>query len=378
LPRDRYATVAELADDLRRYLRGDAVLARPDSTWQRAVRALGRHRQAAALTLLGVVVASLAGVAGLLYRQERAIQEQDRRERQIERLVNDVSEQGDRLQVTLLSVHDVLDTAVAAIGHAYEYGRPTTGPVLWDGASHDSRIGFDTAPGVSRASVEGDARRVATVGASIARVIAGVRQHMGRRSGVARGQQLVDSADTGLRELRAGFASGLKLTVPAAALERTAPDMRTTPWYRSVDDGQQYHWALVDSDGDGARELALSAAIAGDNGRRLGAAGLVVSLDHALANLVAVRPVPNAKMTLLLDTEGKVLASHNAAGGAGGGSGILKLLTAADLATVVKEDVGYVATDRLGPPHIIAFDTIEPLKWTLVVIADEAAVLGRK
>ena len=123
-PADRYASVADLADDLRRFLRGDAVLARPDSAWQRAVRWLGRHRQTAALTLLGLVITILAGGAALLYRQERALEAQQRREHQIERLVADVGEQGDRLQVNLLELHDALDMAVAAIGHAYEYGPP--------------------------------------------------------------------------------------------------------------------------------------------------------------------------------------------------------------------------------------------------------------
>ena len=369
---DRYASVADLADDLRRYLRGDAVHARPDSTWQRGVRWLGRHRQAAALTLLGLVVASLAGGAALLYRQERALEAQEKRDRQIERLVGEVGEQGDRLQINLLELHDALDMAVAAIGHAFEYGQPTTLPILWDGASHDATIGFDVAPGVTRAQVEPDARRVATVQASVTRVISAVRDHLGRR-GAARGHG-VDGDDSGLHELRVGFESGLKFTVPAAALEKTAPDMRTTEWYQATGDGRQFHWALVHHDGDGDQELALSAPIIGDSGRRLGAAGLVVALDHALANLVAIRPVRNAKVTLLLDDDGKLLASYAAAGGRGGG-GLLKMIAPADLAAMVKTDVGFRETDRFGAPHILAFDTIEPMRWTLVTIAETSAVV---
>jgi serine/threonine-protein kinase len=371
-PADRYASVAAFADDIRRFVRGDAVLARPDSPWQRAVRALGRHRQAAALTLLGLIVASLAGGAALLYRQEKALESQERRERRIERLVSDVSEQGDRLQLSLLEIHDALDMAVAAIGHAFEYGRPTTGPILWDGASHDATIGFMPAPGVTRSQVEDEARRVATVQTAVLRVLTTVRAHLGRGSGTARGQN-VDDADTGLHELRAGFESGLKFSVPAAALERMTPDPRQATWYRAVGDGQPFHWGLVDADGDGDQELALSAPILGDSGRRLGAAGIVVALDHALANLVAVRPVPHAKMTLLLDPDGKLLASHATAGGRGGGQAFFKLLPAGEIAKALETtDVGFIETDRLGAPHILAFDTIEPVKWTLVSVVEES------
>ncbi len=374
-PGDRYASVADLADDLRRFLRGDAVLARPDSAWQRAVRSIGRHRQAAALTLLGLIIASLAAVAALLWRQERALEAQARREHQIERLVSDVGEQGDRLQVNLLELHDALDMAVAAIGHAYEYGQPSTGPLLWNGDAHDLTIGFEAAPGVTRAQVEPEARRVVTVGAAVTRVIEAIREHMGRGERAAHGER-VDAADTGLHELRAGFETGLKFTVPAAALARIAPDVRQSPWYKAASDGQDYHWALVDHDGDSDHELALSAPIIGDSGRRLGAAGLVIALDHTLANLVKVQPVRHATVTLLLDPDGRLLASHTAAGGLGSGGGLIKLLRQEDLAAVRKSEVGFVETDRLGEPHVLAFDTIHPFQWTLVTIAESAAVVG--
>jgi eukaryotic-like serine/threonine-protein kinase len=373
---DRYASVAAFADDLRRFMRGDAVLARPDSAWQRGVRWLGRHRQTAALSLLGLIVASLAGGAALLYRQERALEAQEHRERQIERLVASVGEQGDRLQVSLLELHDALDMAVAAIGHAYEYGQPTALPILWDGASHDATIGFDTAPGVTRGSVEAEARRVATVQASVTRVLSAVRAHLGRGGAGGHGHA-VDDADTGLHELRAGFESGLKLTVPAAALEKTVPDARQSAWYKAVDDGRELHWALVDHDVDGDLELALSAPIVGDSGRRIGAAGLVVALDHALANLVKAHAVPNAKVTLLLDPEGKLLAAYTTGSGRGGG-GLARMIAAADLAAMVKNQVGFLETDRFGDQHVLAFDKIEPLHWTLVVIAETAAVVNAR
>ena len=66
LPARRFGTAAELADDLERYLRGDAILSRPVGALERAVRWSRQHRAAAALMF--VVVAAMAiGIAGLFH-----------------------------------------------------------------------------------------------------------------------------------------------------------------------------------------------------------------------------------------------------------------------------------------------------------------------
>jgi WD40 repeat protein len=59
-PRRRYANAAELADDLRRYLSGEPILARPASTAHRLVKWARRRPAAAGLVLFGVVVAIAA------------------------------------------------------------------------------------------------------------------------------------------------------------------------------------------------------------------------------------------------------------------------------------------------------------------------------
>ena len=127
-PADRYASVAALADDLRRFLRGDAVLARPDSAWQRAVRCAGPASAGCGAD------AARAGHRHPRRRRRPALSAGARargagaaRARRSSAWSRDVGEQGDRLQVSLLELHDALDMAVSAIGHAFEYGQPTHG-----------------------------------------------------------------------------------------------------------------------------------------------------------------------------------------------------------------------------------------------------------
>jgi tetratricopeptide (TPR) repeat protein len=76
---DRYSTVSALADDLDRWLNGEAVLAQPDSHWYRIRKFVGRHRlvvSAAALAMIAILtVASAAVWLGLQARgeSERAV-----------------------------------------------------------------------------------------------------------------------------------------------------------------------------------------------------------------------------------------------------------------------------------------------------------------
>jgi len=58
-PEERYGTVAAFADDLKRWLNGEAVLAQPDSTWYRTKKFVGRHK----LAVIGTTIASATTIA---------------------------------------------------------------------------------------------------------------------------------------------------------------------------------------------------------------------------------------------------------------------------------------------------------------------------
>src|SRR5262245_14444842 len=60
---DRYGTAEALGQDLRRFVRGDAIEGRPEGSWERARRRLWRHR--ARLMLAGALVGLTAASGGL-------------------------------------------------------------------------------------------------------------------------------------------------------------------------------------------------------------------------------------------------------------------------------------------------------------------------
>ncbi|MCC6537655.1 MAG: serine/threonine protein kinase [Bryobacterales bacterium] len=72
-PAQRYPTVANLAADVRRYLDGEPIEARPPSRWYRARKFIGRHRMAVAAAAL--VTAALLATTVYALRQRRLANE---------------------------------------------------------------------------------------------------------------------------------------------------------------------------------------------------------------------------------------------------------------------------------------------------------------
>lgn len=73
-PERRYQTAGELADELRRYLSGQPIAARRDSTWYVLRKSLRRHRAAASLAAgLFVTVCASAVALGWMYADQRRL-----------------------------------------------------------------------------------------------------------------------------------------------------------------------------------------------------------------------------------------------------------------------------------------------------------------
>ena len=122
---DRYGSAQAFADDLERWLRGEPVLARPDSTWYRSSKFVRRNRLATGAAA-AVVVSLTAGLAVALW-QARAAREQARTATAVQAFLLDIfqansSNQSDPQKARHTTARELLDIGAkkidAALGDA--------------------------------------------------------------------------------------------------------------------------------------------------------------------------------------------------------------------------------------------------------------------
>lgn len=127
---ERYASVAELATDVRHFLQDVETTVRPDNLLRKALRWIRRHSQQALLgSLLILLICSLA-VAGSLWIWQQTLVQTQRRRAVLEELQHKMTLTGQMLDSYLSGFEAQLEFLAGASAESWQRGRALPGQVL--------------------------------------------------------------------------------------------------------------------------------------------------------------------------------------------------------------------------------------------------------
>lgn len=385
-PAGRYAHVRALAADIRRYVRGDEVEARPDTAWQKAQRAIARHRQAALTALVALVAVASIGTGALLYRNEQQRVQTEVRERAMLELVNHAAEQAALLQTRLLELQGELDSLASTAALALARTAPSSARFYWiddfqdparqppdlirvDGEPYPQSFSFGAwipAAGVDRRAIEPTIARLQHVRHH--------RNELFERARVLFGDQESTAPDgalpgSGIDALMTGLAVGVTMHLPSHAGLPRVRDPRQEPWYRLAAGRTGAQWGepyLADS---GRVVVPVSQAIRTDDGHEVGVASVLLSLEYLARNLLTDAGDTTARATVLLDTQGRVIGSHGLPDAFASGAFLRPFPDPGLLRALAEKDAGYVTTSVFGQVDALSFGTVHSLDWSVIKVS---------
>lgn len=335
---DRYDSVQDFAEDIRRYLRDEPLEALPDTLLSSLGRWIARHRTATLGVLfsliLGVVGLGFLGIAGAVGVNELNRRAAEAREARLDAARAQVIEQANAIRRELHRLEGLARAAAGATVQAYRAPAPDVrvyetrafAPgaedppadlvqgAPWDGPVSFEQVDIVRAPDVSPS--EEELRRVASLAPAYRRALLGswgdelrgrpwpeVRDHL-----LERGAPLI--------WVYAGTESGLGIGFPGTDSTGLPADYdpRTRPWYRTAIDSEGPVWSALDADESGlGLLLTCGLALRDDEGSPLGVMAVDVTFGYVIDRFLEPADLAEGAEAWLIDREGRVVVRSSQA-----------------------------------------------------------------
>jgi serine/threonine-protein kinase len=332
-PGERYPSIRALADDVRRYLRGEAVEALPEGKLRRAGRWFGEHRMATVALLLGIGLVGAAGTIGALVTGQARIEAEHARELRVSQMAAESAIQTQLVDRDLTRYEAALTEFVGAAQvvlsklppsdvapyfeesfAARETAPPDFGP--------SKRYGLDVsvlapltsvAPGVAREPLAPLLRSLGLLGPAFRALLLASSGADWRAMPLPAQRALL--ADVGVSAFRAslGLREGATLSFPGMA-SGPPVDPREAAYFKLAAGKAGVVWGTPTTV-NGESILPASAALHDERGAFRGVALLEVSVSRLLARPTAT-DLDYVQSRSLVGRDGKLMAEDNKGGAA--------------------------------------------------------------
>lgn len=392
-PARRYPDVAALAEDVRRYLRDEPVLAEPDSLAQRLARTLARHRQTAlagvAVLILLVFATAALGIAAALGVREVSRQAAEVREGRLAMLLGVTSEQSRRMESALLRYEGLLqglagiaETRLADPPRPRPYylsglfSTPGKGPPdllpsrFYDGPLSMAYPDVVLAPGVDERAVAGRISQLVSLTPAFREV------HRRSADDAADWEARLRSDGLPIVWSYVATEEGILVGYPGSGVYPEAYDPREQHWYRETKGAVGPHWepAYTDESGMGLLVTATRALRDGA-GTLVGVAAVDITVGYLIDTFLEPPGLAAPAEGWLVDGAGNVVVRSSLKHDARSVRTYQPPpFPYPDVLAAVR--AGGAANHHEHEGVLYAWSTLPTLGWTYIVSGDAAALLG--
>jgi serine/threonine-protein kinase len=400
---ERYGSVAELAEDVRRFLRGDEVTVLPDNLFRKTWRWMNQHRQLAAILLLSFLLISSVLTIGTLVRERAAMRAARIREKKLTHLLTKVATQAHQIDSRFLQLENLLinlaHNAAYLIGPAppneerfywqSEYQAPGQGPPdLAEAPLYGREVSIDypvvvLAPGVDRESVRPLMQRLAPLRHHYKQMFLDSRSSYAPLQ-AEEARRLMTIHGLPVSWAYIGLEAGVMYSYPGKGSYSPDYDPRLRPWYKLGANKNAVYWGnpYIDIQGLG-RVLPAATSLYDPEGRFMGVVGMDVTYDTIIREHLTRRGAVGVAESFLLDDKGRIVVRSEQMElepepYSLSDSGLrLALYPVPEVVSRIRRnESGFVEVDREGDDRIIFFHEIPALDWYYAEEIRAVTVLG--
>jgi serine/threonine-protein kinase len=381
-PDSRYQTVAELADDIRRFIRGEAVAAMPDTPVQAVYRWMGRHHALTLSMVLGIAVVAAVAVSWSLYAQMNAMEQARLREDRFTRFQANVDAVAHRIDTHFLRFQNILMLLADTVSWQISHGRPDEGHIYTlEAFQRESRQppDFAFAPAYSQHVSFAHAvfilpsgktgydrellRRLAPLSAGFRKALLDSRMQRRTLHPEEWRRQLAVQG-TPIQWAYAALTNGLFIGYPGSGNYPDHFDPRARPWFRTGRNHREPVWSdpYMDAAVD-HRVLSCAVSFYREDGSLQGVTAMDVPLKVAVRRIMDTLVLLPGHRACMLDEQGRVLACSDAGDSAQQGKEypypqLIKAMR--------RRDSGILLQPRGGDTLIYAYRRVETVRWYYV------------
>jgi len=403
MPEDRYATVADFADDIRRFMHGEAIKARPESRKQKIMRWVTQHRKAAVNIVLYSVLASFLSIVAILVTQMQMMKASQSEDKITNEFITRVADKSQKIDTQFLKYEAILEGLTIGATNLLNQGSldtttyytndtiaiPEEGPsdykfsdVYGFPVSVDYHV-YKLAPGVDENEVKPVLQRLNPLRHSFKSLmlkshkedIAPDDDEAARKVIMEEGLPLVWSY--------IGLENGVMAEYPGKTGYPDAFDPRQRPWYRSTLENTGISWLqpYIDVGGRGVL-LPVTSPLYDNDGQFIGVAGVELTLEHIRKRLMPLYAVDGLEETYLLNDKAEIIVTSSDKTQSYGLGTLINSIEELEIFPneyvankVVRKQSGHYFYIERGREKVIAYHRLNSTGWYYVAKADAEELL---